>query len=316
MRIFGGKKSLTLLSFSAIEEPGNGFLCFGQLGYAAKGEWTFDHYSRLRNLRKVISLYFRKVPKNKRVRLKFESLEIESQLNNRGYFMCSAEKATPGELQQVEVAAVRAEIVPELYRLKPQKLSPGQKLVISDMDDTLIQSFIYNKWLKLKAMLFTRVEKRLVVTSMENLVQRLAQSDASFFYLSNSEQNLYPIIHRFLSYNTFPPGALFLKQLRKARHLLTGKKDPPGDLHKQNTAARLMKQFPGHQWWLLGDNTQNDPHIYSGLAEEFPEEIKAVVIRRVVDEPKEDKQIEQLQQKVVKGGVDFYYAENFEDLSF
>lgn len=308
-------RTLTLLSFHLIQEAGNGGLCFGQIGYARKGEWSFSNYSHWRNFRKMLSLYFRKVPKGQPVTLIFQHQQLHTTTNAQGFFQIPVtEDKMLGKLKAITLDQKAVEVNPDLYAITPQEILPGQPLVISDMDDTLIQSFIYNKWLKIKAMLFTKVEKRLVIESMEALVQQLEQQNAAFFYVSNSEQNLYPLIYRFLRFNDFPSGALFLKQLRKARHLLTGKKKPKGTHHKVQTVKILMEAFPDHQWWLLGDNTQQDPMIYSAIAKEHPQRVKGIVIRKVVDKESIEQDMLRIAAQMAAQEVPFYYGETFEGI--
>ena len=65
-----------------------------------------------------------------------------------------------------------------------------------------------------------------------------------------------------------------------------------------------MLTYPNLDVILFGDSGQSDPQIYYDISNEFPERIKAVVIRRI----KNDRS-----QFLSHAKVPFYYFKNTED---
>jgi phosphatidate phosphatase APP1 len=76
-----------------------------------------------------------------------------------------------------------------------------------------------------------------------------------------------------------PPGIFLLSQVKRLfQLLLTGKTKHEGKLMR---IMRILKVFPHQQFILLGDNTQQDPMIYTSIAKKFPQRIFAIYIRNV-----------------------------------
>jgi phosphatidate phosphatase APP1 len=160
-------------------------------------------------------------------------------------------------------------------------------------------------------LLFTAVEKRKAVKDVSHLIKRFALAGCHCFYLSNSEQNLYPMLYRFLSINEFPPGPLFLKQYIRIRHLvvrrLLGKKHS----HKMNTLGKLMELFPNKKFILIGDNTQRDLVIYLQIAEMFPERIRYIIIRKVRTREKHVELVRAAKERLKQHNIGLHYESSY-----
>src|SRR5690606_27071323 len=131
----------------------------------------------------------------------------------------------------------------------------GDTIVISDIDDTLVHSFIKNKLRKFRTLMFTTMERRKAVARMQELLKSFTEKGAIPVYLSNSEQNLYPLIYRFLIHNDFPQGPLFLKQMRKLWDVIMNIKIPPKNIHTNTTLEEMLTLFPEKTFILMADNT-------------------------------------------------------------
>ena len=46
--------------------------------------------------------------------------------------------------------------------------------------------------------------------------------------------------------------------------------------------SRIMETYPDQKFILLGDDSQEDPNIYSAIVEHFPQNIYAVYLRHVL----------------------------------
>ena len=146
---------------------------------------------------------------------------------------------------------------------------------------------------------------------MRKLVSDLTTMGVVPFYLSNSEQNLYPLIFRFLQHNGFPAGPLFLKQMRKIRDVFRTIKVIDRDVHKTKMLNEIFSLFPDKKFFLLGDNTQNDLKIYLKAAEKFPKNVRYIIIRKVLKSAHDRSFLDHTEQQLKSSGIGFYYDDNF-----
>lgn len=242
----------------------------------------------------------------------FTEGSIPAETNRHGAFYVKADGAhIRGHLEKVVLATgEEVRMVDGLYR-KDIHGSQGDTIVVSDIDDTLVHSFIHDKLLKFRTLMFTTMEKRRAVSHMQALLKSFTSKGAMPVYLSNSEQNLYPLIYRFLKHNDFPQGPLFLRQMRKLWDVVLNVKIPPRNTHKIVTLDEILTLFPEKKFVLMGDNTQQDVSIYLSAAERFGRRIRYIIIRKVVEKNKEDHLIRSTKQRLSKKGIGFYYADEF-----
>ena len=146
---------------------------------------------------------------------------------------------------------------------------------------------------------------------MQEVIKKLYNDGAATFYLSNSEQNLYPLIWRFLMHNKFPEGPVFLKKMRSVLDLIRNIKFPFRHVHKEQMLVNIMTLFPEKKFVLIGDNTQGDLSIYLAAAEKFPNNVRYVLVRKVV-EKKQDLTLIREKEPVLRGhGITLYYETDF-----
>lgn len=300
-----------LLSFHGLSHM-NRNLVFGQLTYTAIKDLSFKDYNRVKTFRTLFRLYHTKPFTNQQITLVFDMGVIRTTTNSSGAFY---EKPV-GDFRNAVLKRVvlangeEVKLVDGLYDRIIRDL-PSATVVVSDIDDTLLHSFISRKLKKLKTMMFTTMENRKAVEHMQQLMNQLAQEGAAPVYLSNSEQNLYPMIYRFLEHNNFPDGPLFLKQLRSLWDLVLNVKFPVKNAHKMATLEDLLTLFPDKKFVLLGDNTQHDLQIYFSVVDRFGDRIKSIVIRKVVEKRADRLLIEKWRAKLRDHQIQFFYTDTF-----
>jgi phosphatidate phosphatase APP1 len=276
-----------LLSFYGLSN-GTTNVFFGKLAYSPVKDLSFRQYSWLRNFRTIVGLYNTRAMANKSFEMHFDDGIITGETDSSGSFWCEAELNTQ-QTRLLKIKLSDSEEVQLTEDLYPNTINhvESHTIVISDLDDTLIHSFIKNKFRQLRTLLFTTVEKRKAVKDMQHIIKRFALGGTASFYLSNSEQNLYPMLYRFLSINEFPPGPLFLKQYIHMRDIVVRRLLGRKHSHKMNTLSKIMELFPNKKFVLLGDNTQKDLSIYLRLADMFPDRIRYIIIRKVREREKD-----------------------------
>lgn len=300
-----------LLSYYSISGE-NAALIFGQITYTTIKDLSFKDYSRRKTFRTLLSLYRTKPYADQNIVLIFNTGKMNAVTDKYGSFKLQMQgDAAPAVLQQVKlVSGEDVKIIEGLYPLQTQGVQ-NNIIVVSDIDDTLIHSFIYRTVKKFRTLMFTTMEKRRAVSDMHELLQQFAKKGAASFYLSNSEQNLYPLIYRFLLHNGFPPGPLFLKKMRRIWDVIWNIKFPVRTIHKEQTLDEILRLFPDRKFVLMGDNTQHDLAIYLDAANKFPRNIRCIIILKVVDRKEDEELIKKNFEKLKSGNIQLYYSSEF-----
>ena len=157
--------------------------------------------------------------------------------------------------------------------------------VISDIDDTLLVSHSTRLIRKMALVLFRNAHSRKTIPFVKNwhaYIKELNESahPRDFFYVSNSEWNLYDFLVDFFSINELPKGVFFLQYLKKGiRDLISSGK--VNNAHKKNSIEFLLKFYPHKKFILVGDNGQKDMDVYREIVEKYNDRIKGVIIRKL-----------------------------------
>jgi phosphatidate phosphatase APP1 len=180
--------------------------------------------------------------------------------------------------------------------------------VISDIDDTLLVSHSTRMIRKIALQLFKNAHTRKTIPMLQNWHGYLKElNDANhpkdFFYVSNSEWNLYDFLVDFFEINGLPKGVFFLQNLKKGlRDLIISGKGHKS--HKIDNIEFLLRFYPQKKYILVGDNGQKDMEIYYSVVKKFPERIKGVMIRKL-PYIKNDKLIQSCKEKINNCDVPF-----------
>lgn len=304
------KKLPVLLSFYALSN-GKEALIFGQVATTRLSDLSFAAYSPRRTFRTLFALYRTRPAAHISITLHFGSVAIPTRTDATGafFFKHSIEQVF-GTLQRVTLNAGGEVTLLEGLYLRTVHHVASPMVVVSDIDDTLLHSFIRNKFRKLQTLLFTPVEKRGAVKNMRELMSDAVQQGGTVLYLSNSEQNLYPLIYRFLLHNKFPAGPLFLKQLRKLKDVFLYRKVGVPGIHKLKMLDQILALFPDKQFALVGDNTQLDLPIYLAATEKYPDNIRYILIRRVRRSSSVQALVQKTEARLREQNITLYYDEN------
>jgi len=299
-----------LLSYYAFSNGGTTRI-LGQLAGSSLRDLSFLQYNRRKTFRTIFKLYRSRTYPDAQVHLKVGQMLLSTRTNAFGFFHLETNAIHEGDrLQRVFLEdGDEVMIPPDLFPHTTQLIS-SPMLIVSDIDDTLVHSFITRRFRKVKTMLFTTMEKRKAVTNMFDLIHWFCKQGAHPIYLSNSEQNLYPLIYRFLRHNRFPDGPLFLKQIRSVWDVIWNIKFPIRHLHKFHVLEDLLNYFPDKKLILVGDNTQSDLPVYLSIAERHPGRVLYIIIRKVRPNPDDEPRIARALSRM-QVPVKVMYDENF-----
>lgn len=220
-------------------------------------------------------------------------LELETHLESRKlwhpYSARLIEPAPSGEPETFESAVL---VPPASARLG----------IISDIDDTVIDSSATDRVRMLRTLLFTAAESRLPFTGIADLYREILQSDDGehpVFYVSSSPWNLYDFLVALFEIHDLPSGPLLLQDFGTDEKKLI---HAPHDDHKLAQISRIIGTYPDLEWVLVGDSGQRDPEIYKAVAEEVIDCVRAIVIRDVTTE-KRDAEVRLILEPLKSSGL-------------
>jgi phosphatidate phosphatase APP1 len=236
-----------------------------------------------------------------RVRAIYGDRSVETVSDSEGYFRVELEASgfSPGwheiqlELQHPKVAATGMVLVP----------SPDAEFgVISDLDDTVIQSDVTRKLRMMVKLALSNSHTRKPFPGVAAFYRALHRGHNPFFYVSKSPHNLYAPLVDFLQRQQLPAGPLLLRD-----YGLRMRKD-----HKARAIEDILCTYPALRFLLIGDSGEQDPEIYTAILNRFPERIRVIYIRSVDRSPARLKAIEKLVDKVASTGCQLVLAADSE----
>ena len=118
--------------------------------------------------------------------------------------------------------------------------------------------------------------------------------DASFHYVSGSPWQLYRPLSGFLFSERagFPVGTFHMKSARKNVLTISSWHDLREFITNENITfeqkitqiTQIFEHFPGRQFIMVGDSGERDPEVYRAILEQYPEQVKEIYIRDVVND--------------------------------
>jgi phosphatidate phosphatase APP1 len=180
------------------------------------------------------------------------------------------------------------------YAVTPR--SGAQFAIISDVDDTVLQTGATSVVSMLKKVLFGNARTRLPFVGAAAFYRTLCQQANPIFYVSSSPWNLYDMLTDFFKINDIPAGPLMLRDwgIKPSELLPFGHKT-----HKLDSITGIMDAYPELPFVLIGDSGQEDPEIYTTLVSKYPSRIRAIYIRDVSDNARNE-EITKLREEVAK----------------
>lgn len=204
-----------------------------------------------------------------------------------GYFELDIEHARPlPATTEWETARVTPTSLSTMERsYEHPVLVPGgdrRLAIISDIDDTVIETGVQNFLKNWRRVLVEQPEERLVVPGAVELYQAIAHHGGvpvnPVFYVSSSPWNLYPFLHKFMTHNDLPFGPMFLKDWGITETKLIGGSHVT---HKIEAVEQIIGFFPSFRFILIGDNGQKDMEVYARVVRDYPGKVAGVFIRDV-----------------------------------
>jgi phosphatidate phosphatase APP1 len=225
-----------------------------------------------------------------KIRLSFNGDVVDQKTAYDGFFKCewrASENVSAGwHLVKVEALNEQNVVIAEgTGKIFVPHIT--QYAFISDIDDTVMVSHSATIWRRLRELFIKNPRTRKTFPHAQKHYELLANAHTNpdqpnpFFYVSSSEWNLYDYLVETFRYNKLPEGAFLLNQIKQLKHFFkTGKTGHEGKLLR---VMRILDVFPNQKFIFFGDNSQQDPTIYTTIAKKYPKNIAAIYIRQVVD---------------------------------
>jgi hypothetical protein len=168
-------------------------------------------------------------------------------------------------------------------------IEPNGISVISDIDDTVkITDLPAGSRTVIENTFFKEFE---AAPGMAELYSEW--EDASFHYVTGAPWQLYYPLTSFLFSEEagFPKGSLHMKNIRKNFFNLNSWRDLRELITNENVTfdqkfeqiSNLFETFPDRRFILVGDSGEMDPEIYSAIRDLYPEQVKKIIIRDVLN---------------------------------
>lgn len=184
--------------------------------------------------------------------------------------------------------------------------------VISDIDDTVIQSRVSNFLLAARSVILGNARTRLPFPGVAAFYEALRNGSNGkeknpIFYVSSSPWNIHDVISEFMDLQKVPRGPLILRDwdirlgaLASTRHFE----------HKGVAIRNIMNCYPATPFILIGDTSQHDPEIYRQIVEDFPNRVLAIYIRDVVRSAERSASVKRLADEVLAAGSALVVSED------
>ena len=262
---------------------------------------TQDSERRWRNLVAFVKRMESDEIPGARVRASFAGKTVETTSDNEGYF--GVEFEVPGlpagwhEIQLELLDHAASEIGKVLVPAPDAEFG-----VISDIDDTVVQSDVTRKLRMLVRLALSNAHTRKPFEGVTAFYRALHRDRNPFFYVSKSPHNLYAPLVEFLQHQQLPAGPLLLRDF--GVH--------PRKNHKAVAIEKILTTYPALPFILIGDSGEHDPEIYADVLGRFPERIRVIYIRSIDRSPARLKAIERLVEQVASTGCQLVLAEDSE----
>jgi phosphatidate phosphatase APP1 len=313
VRVPGGHRGLVIQPYRGYGSPAEVFLMgrvFRQAGSGAHGcqeTWFRDLLALGRRL-------LRRGVGAAMLVARFGGTEQRVTTDRDGYFRVhlhptqappAAPLWHPIDLELTSPAGVKA--VGELF-VPP---ATARFVVISDIDDTIMNTGVANKVMMLWRLFAQGARSRVAFPGVAALYKALhggvsGTEQNPMLYVSRGPWSLYEVLDEFFHLHDIPVGPiLFLREWGVSlRHPFPRRAQD----HKLALIRHMVALYHDRPFLLIGDSGQRDPEIYAQVVREHPGRVIAIYIRHVSRSSERLRDIEALAKEVVEAGSSLLLA--------
>jgi phosphatidate phosphatase APP1 len=249
-----------------------------------------------------------------RVEIRFAGASQIAVADTEGYFRAwlRPQEPLPERLWHEVEMLLRDPPSPGVTKGEIMTPLPGATFgVISDLDDTVIQTDVTRPVRMFRSVLLGNARTRLPFEGVAEFYRALHAGPTGaeanpIFYVSSSPWNFYDLLVEFLELNGIPRGPLFLRDWGVTEDAILPT-DHRG--HKFGQIRQILDTYP-LPFILIGDSGQRDPEIYREVVAEQPNRILAIYIRSVTANPMRAERIRALAEEVRVAGSALVLSED------
>jgi phosphatidate phosphatase APP1 len=251
------------------------------------------------------------------LKTEFAGRILDCHTDDEGFFSgwIDVGKRKDGEWEKYEVELVSPIQEPSKVTGSGEILVPpgsAQLCVISDIDDTVIQSRVTSFLQAAKTVMLGNARTRLPFPGVAGFYQALRDGISGdeknpVFYVSSSPWNIYDVISEFMDIQKIPKGPLVLRDWDIGLSALSSSHH--GE-HKGAAIRNLFELYPAMPFILIGDTSQQDPEIYRRIVGEFPDRVRAIYIRDVNRTAERKASVQKLASEVREAGSTLVLTED------
>jgi phosphatidate phosphatase APP1 len=283
---------------------------FWQSENSPTGQWG-ELVTHLRDIRRRIA---RRAAPDVPVTARFCGAEATFPTDRDGYFRVHLSLPQPPPPDRSWFTMDLAVEQPHAIQAQAQIFIPPAScryVVISDIDDTVMQTGVANKLKMLWRLFVEDAESRIAFPGVAGLYRALHRGVSGdqqnpMLYVSRAPWGIYEVLEEFFTLHGIPVGPiLFLREWGLA---WTSPLPRKAEDHKRELIQNMLELYSELPFVLIGDSGQHDPEIYREIVEENPGRVLAVYIRNVSSSPKRTKDIQDLAEVVTKAGSSLVLA--------
>lgn len=183
-------------------------------------------------------------------------------------------------------------------------------LLVSDIDDTILDSSILSFRQMVYKALFKKATKRKCIPGTKDLYSDLSNFASPlghplFIYLTGGTTALSRTVKKILKHNHFPSGVTIFKKSLWSRNTKE---------FKMLWLKFLAQRFSEKPFLLFGDSGQKDPFIYTSFALMYPKLVKGIIIHEVTNRPTRITALQNMKKQMAKKGIPFIFWVDINDL--
>ncbi|WP_233350229.1 App1 family protein [Kushneria phosphatilytica] len=187
------------------------------------------------------------------------------------------------------------------------------RVVISDIDDTVMHTGVANKLTMFYRLFFEKAERRTAFPGVASFYQGLhegadGQRQRPMLYVSRGPWSIYEVLETFFQINRIPVGpVLFLREWGLTlQHPMPQKAED----HKQTLIEKMLSLYEDMPFVLIGDSGQHDPEVYAQIVRDHPGRISNIYIRDVSRDGRRSDAIRELADEVSRSDCTLTLAED------
>ena len=239
------------------------------------------------------------------LKVDFCGASVRVTTDRDGYFRVHLQPASPPPADRLWHEMTIALVEPAAVAAAGEIFVPpaaSRYVVISDIDDTIVETGVANKARMLWNLFMRGPRSRVAFPGAAALLQALHRGVSGtetnpMLYVSRGPWSIYEILDEFFNLHAIPIGPILF--LREWGLTLQSPLPRRAEGHKLALIRNMLALYRDLPFILIGDSGQRDPEIYAQIVREHPGRVLAIYIRNVSHDAARRQAIEDLALEVV-----------------